>query len=747
MSGQLTTYRNEIFNFLRTVTIKFDHFAWLMGEDYMNRYGLTDPHGTWNPYYIHLSGCYTPEELADPSRLIHVYTVEKEAPEDIIFDKNTINTNPKTASLYRIPNKEYTILEERYPEYVGLIRTIAYPISSIEDAIAAPNLTLLAYDDSLLEENERESMITCLKNFLKMVKERWYIEEYTYDNMYAVTFWAMLWQMLPIVLLKQRIKNIKTPSVHSFHIWEYLTSKGLGDYRDILTKRQSLWLYRNIEYIKANQGKERTLKILAENLLGDAFVSLLYKNMHQNITDYSSKLVTKPEFISYSYLTNVPEKIEQVEDLNSRLFDQGIEYRNNYEYVNKLETNLGYTPYSTLNTKFLEFKKDSMDTSGEKLMTNMYLDTLAYMLSENKLSFNVPITETLAGESFKLFVSDAFLLMCWCAARSAGIDLEFMPKYYMCSRAVRLTKPPISDLTQSLFYNGHEYQIKYLADTRKMLDNLNWTERAFVTQRQFGDWINERYDKLSIYLRHNDVSNKLTYHLAMRSLWNDIAINKLLELNFVESDTWVGWYSGNASVNNIIRVYEHLTDTARTQAYAKLAVTCFNAIFETEEGVDGATNLRRMERIYSSVRDLFIQLCSYNITYLEADRETSDYIRFRDPDFVINSKIDYIFNNATTFNLILSDFIFNNKNGLITRRDINDIALKDLNIEHHVVRDKIENHIDKIFNIKFDIKKNITHIIKQNNIVNNDIEKNKQIINLNFKLNIGNSTKFKVIEQ
>ena len=97
-----------------------------------------------------------------------------------------------------------------------------------------------------------------------------------------------------------------------------------------------IWLYRNIEYIKANQGKERTLKILAENLLGDAFVSLLYKNMHQNITNYSSKLVTKPEFISYSYLTNTPEKIEQVEDLNSRLFDQGIEYRNNSEYVENL---------------------------------------------------------------------------------------------------------------------------------------------------------------------------------------------------------------------------------------------------------------------------------------------------------------------------------------------------------------------------------------------------------------------------
>ena len=156
MSGQIETYRKEIFDFLRTVTIKFEPFAYILGQSYMDKYGLTNPHGTWNPYYIHLAGEYTEEEKANNKQMI-VYTVEREEPEQIIFDKNVIVTNPKTAALYKIPNKEYSILEERYPEYVGLIRTIAYPISSINDAIAAPNLSLLGYDASILEENERES--------------------------------------------------------------------------------------------------------------------------------------------------------------------------------------------------------------------------------------------------------------------------------------------------------------------------------------------------------------------------------------------------------------------------------------------------------------------------------------------------------------------------------------------------------------------------------------------------------------
>src|SRR5574344_2736823 len=98
MTGQIESYRSEIFNFLRTVTIKFEPFAYLMGQDYMDIYGIDDPHAAWNPYYIHLTGEYTDSEKADTANLMYVWTIETEIPEKVLFDKNLVNTNPKTAA-------------------------------------------------------------------------------------------------------------------------------------------------------------------------------------------------------------------------------------------------------------------------------------------------------------------------------------------------------------------------------------------------------------------------------------------------------------------------------------------------------------------------------------------------------------------------------------------------------------------------------------------------------------------------
>ena len=258
MAKQISQYKKEIFNFLRTVTIKFEPFAYMMGKDYMELHGLTNPHAPWNPYYINLVG-----EYVETNTLMTVRSIETE--QTVPFNRDLFTKYPRTGKLYKIPNQEYFRLQERYPENTGLIQSIVYPVSSIEEAIAAPNLSLLAYDDSLLEETERYDLILCLKNFLEFVRRRWWVADFGYEDMYATTFWTMLWQMLPIVLLTRRFTNIRTPCVHSYHVWEYLSNKGLGDYRTVLTTKQSMWLYRNLEYVLKNQGKNDTLIKLAKN--------------------------------------------------------------------------------------------------------------------------------------------------------------------------------------------------------------------------------------------------------------------------------------------------------------------------------------------------------------------------------------------------------------------------------------------------------------------------------------------------
>src|SRR5574344_241678 len=106
MTGQIESYRSEIFNFLRTVTIKFEPFAYLMGQDYMDLYGITDPHQSWNPYYINLTGEYS----NDDTRMT-VYSVEENR--QVPFDKDLITNYPKTAAIYKVPNKEFFTLQER----------------------------------------------------------------------------------------------------------------------------------------------------------------------------------------------------------------------------------------------------------------------------------------------------------------------------------------------------------------------------------------------------------------------------------------------------------------------------------------------------------------------------------------------------------------------------------------------------------------------------------------------------------
>lgn len=728
MSGQIESYRKEIFNFLRTVTIKFEPFAYSMGQTYMDAYGLTNPHGEWNPYYIHLSGNYTAEELADPSKLIHVWTIEKESADEVVFSKDLVNTNPKTAALYKIPNKEYTILEERYPEYTGLIRTIAYPISSITDAINAPNLSLLGYDDSLLEENERESLVSCLKNFLEMVRTRWWIEEYTYEDMYAYAFWGMLWQMLPLVLLGQRFKNIRTPSVHSFHIWEYLTSKGLKDYRDVLTTNQSLWLYRNIDYLQQNEGKQSNLKLLADNLLEDAAASLVYKDMYQNTIDFTTQLRTNAEFRSFYASTDKEEHVEQVEDLNARLVKQGLEVNESSGYVTELEETLASHNFNVLNTKFLELKKDTINTEDNNLMVRVLLDNLIYRLANNGLSFQVTLNESVNGTTIKNFVGDIFFLWYWSVMRGSGYkDFKF-PNEFTTQLVIPYVKPTVDSLDDIIMYQVVEHYIKDDVNIKAIINSFQYQSNVFVDQEVFAKFVVDSYYTVSSLQRHYDASNKLLYHFGLQKLLNKFFVSETVKFNKFGYDTWDEYFTANPVIAEVVDAYENSRETEIMSNYRTLAALCFDKIFETDESVTGSTNLKRVERIYNSVKNLFIQLGSYNITYLDNNRDNCEYIKNYDPDIIINLKGKFNYENK--FDFVYEDYLFTQKSKINT-----DIPSKKIDLGF----DRTTNNtlINQDLDIEYPRDRKIISKNTIYNVVEPESSVKHKVIKLKFNINCG----------
>lgn len=653
MASNLDLYRREIFNFLRTVTIKFEPFAYLMGENYMNMHGITNPHGKWNPYYIHLAGEYTADELASGD-VMHVYTVEHELPEDVIFSKDLKITNPKTYELYKIPNDEYFHLEEQYSKYTGLLRCMIYPVSSIDDAIAAPNLTLLAYDDSLLEINERESIVKCLKDFLDMVRTRWWIEEYTYEDMYAITFWGMLWQMLPMVLLGQRFKNIKTPYVHSFHVWEYLKSKGLNDYRDILTTNQALWLYRNIDYILKNKGKASNLQILAENLLRDAYISLHYVDIQQDISEFENMLHTIPQFIFSDFITNKETNIKQLDDLNPILYEEGLSNNNTPEYVQKTADDLGTTAYNRLPTKYLEFKKNRIDTSAADMMTTFFLQSLMYRCAEDKLEYSVTVVDPYSGTKIKLHIKDMICLLYYAICRSVGIVPTDIPTKVRV-RVYVMDKADVT-LTESIKYGDNTYRISELVAVEKILDIIPWYKNVFVSRDDFAEFINDQYTVDYFLFKQMEQSNKYLYHKALRRMLDDITVNKLIDIHLSDHSTYAEWLEHTPIADNIIKQYEALADDVlRETSYKTLSMTIYDTIFNTADGKYGVNTVKKMNSIYNAIRNLFISLCSYNITFIDSERDNIEYLTIEEPDFLVGLHTNEIVRkNGAYFNLIIN---------------------------------------------------------------------------------------------
>ena len=638
-SRLLDIYRQEIFYFLRTVTIKFEPFAYLMGEAYMDKYGLGDPHQEWNPYYINLSGNYS-----DNDTRMTVYSLEEER--HVPFDKDFRYNYPRTADLYRVENIEYANLIERYPQHKGLIRCILYPPKDIKTCIEAENFTLLAYDDSYLHINERENLVKTLKSFLEEVRYRWWIPEYGYEDMYAATFWAMLWQHLPVLLLTQRFKNIKTPYVHPFHIWEYLKSKGIKDYRDVLSNRQTLWLYRNINYILKNKGKQNNLLLLAKNLLEEVAVSLHYFDMYQETnTRWEKQLLTNPKFRAFNLLTNKESHVDSFATLNHRLYEMGIEQHNTLEYINKTEQELATHNYNILSTKYLELRKDIINTVNERWMYNFFLDSLFYRYSKDNLKFLVQVINPVTKAKMEMPVGDAIALWYYAIVRSIQLPAPtYIPTRHVVHIPMKLLQPREREFPKYIYYAHNEYELISVIRLSWMMSNIPWYEKTIHRQKDFIDLLAGQFRFLIYWQRLAEQSNDTIFHLGMWTFLKYITDEQIINFKLVNAETYEEWFQIDGWHRNVISSIEDLGEDFQIDHYKALVSNCFDAIFPLDQATSDEFlgRFRNIEKIYAAVRDLFISLGSYNITYLETERDKHIYLKYYDPDFTpIHVKFAY----------------------------------------------------------------------------------------------------------
>ena len=660
-----TSFTENIEYFLKTMVLKNDYVAKLVKDDYTFKFQKINLDDIYSPYYLNLCGEYYPEQKK--MKIISIDTGEK-----IDLTKTTLQNHPKTKYSYKIGNKKFKTLCKAYPDNVQFITSIFYPVieesllpytpateALMREVISKPNYSLLKYYESFLHINERNSIMNRVLKLLDIIRVRYDIKEFTYEYHYPHIMISNIMSVLYLGVLTQRISNLRTSSVVPDQIWEYLTSHGIADYRDILNLEQSLFLYRNMNYILQNKGKQQNLKYLHDNLLQDSGITLVTKMIVQNSQNCLDTCRPVPEVLSEPYFTN-NTPIGALNANDKETLDRII----NIEYMDKLEPD--YTKQIVANqtealgknnqtyniTKLIELRELGIYEPYLNLHFRFILDSLLARISYDDITYHIEIA-TDNDMAILLNIKESMALMYYCALRidPQSVELtidnykEFIGKHiFYQGELLILTEQNVDkyigkyvDIRVPIFIPNHTYikfgfkenlnidmvpkSFNYLGKTYYMEDYLDVDEIVTSFQKTIvldsesatTNYLTDKLFKLIDYYNlMYSTFDRITheaYYVTLHSLLNQSKI----DLEFIPNHTeYEDWFKSYPMLYRIINSFNTRSDSS--ELYSEFLKTIIIATL----GKPGTKILLNtlVGNKFLKFKELLKNLCSYTIGFL-----------------------------------------------------------------------------------------------------------------------------------
>lgn len=282
---QYKIYEEATVALLRTMVIKTHEIGTAMNTAVETETGVavnTENKMTWK-YYLNMSGQY---HAVDTMMYVDSHDSESTIP----FTVSALAVNPVTKAAYQYGTQYYKELVAKYPKQEFLILGILNPVD-IATAISAQNGTILAYQSDLVESQEID-LIDQLQDRISFFFNRWYNPLYTMtDEAYLSAFLEALYLHCIPNVLNLRLAACKTNQAHSFHVKQFLISKGVPA-KDIpyLSLKQRFNLYRNIDKYLTESGQNGTLKSLVKLLLTDENIALYEYRLRHKVNELSRTL-------------------------------------------------------------------------------------------------------------------------------------------------------------------------------------------------------------------------------------------------------------------------------------------------------------------------------------------------------------------------------------------------------------------------------------------------------------------------
>lgn len=417
---------------------------------------LADP-TTWR-YYLHLTGNYHPVDK-------QITMISLDSGTEIVLDKVTVEIHRATRDSLLKFDHHYKSLVDRYPDQELLIKAILNksPRKTINEVIGLADYTIVSFNSDLVEEHET-NLIPQLQIKIDNYKVTKMLPYYaTMESYYMASLYDIFYKFILTSLISIRLGNAKTQMAHSYHILNYLASHhGLDKYYIYLTKKQVLFLYRNILYLNNHSGRNHVFKLLIQKLFTDKRVSVVnYRQRQKNSTTADGLMEYRFNQVLLNEDTLVYDTsdftLSELQDREDDLLPGNVkEYQFNKENIDFRNRN---SLYSYLITKDLEINLvDNTNDVKNKLLETI-IDYWAHMLNLGKHNFVSTVIDPVTNNEYNLFSKDMFKLFSIVLHKVNNVTLDHFPDY-VAYRVYKSPLPTLEHLWSKMYDPG--YNIKQI---------------------------------------------------------------------------------------------------------------------------------------------------------------------------------------------------------------------------------------------------------------------------------------------
>lgn len=464
-------YRSKAFVLARTSVIKLNTIALMINDNLRDRgYEVDeDRPETWK-YYLNLNGQYHQSDhdllydlSSGASQFMRIVIADNEQPKEVDLVKELFfgdNADLALANEYRFNQQYYNSLVTKYPDFTTLILGILNPVSfeislgakegeilycggHLKTKITDNKYKMVTQDYGLIgrnfyiEDNE-ENLIPTLQKYVYGFLDRYMQVNYavTHDLFY-IKMLSDLYLLISVWIYNIRLSNVKSPNgfVHSFHLKSYLESNGrLGWVVDHIKRRESLWLYRNLEWLYANQGKQMVFKAIIDNILTPSNVPLSGYRLKHDVSKlgvdgqlYSVPFMEK-EVLNISHTGSGSDHVTIKKIIDN---EEPLAVENYYDQEGQaveVSDASAHSMFDDVNTKVLESIVIDLSNNVVHTLEDVGLNLWLFTASHRLYTGTLFVTNPIANDRIQVTPLNAFILALYCLNMGyADLKLETIP--------------------------------------------------------------------------------------------------------------------------------------------------------------------------------------------------------------------------------------------------------------------------------------------------------------------------------